>query len=181
MLAAVSVLVVATVGLLLIALIAAASFVVIAHRRMRQLGMLAAIGATEKQLRLVTLTNGTLVGAVAAVIGAVVGFAGWVVAAPFVEDAVGYRVDQFDMPWWLIASGMLLAVVAGTVAAWWPARTVARVPAVRALSGPAARAETGAPRGRPGRSVHSRRSSAVSRVGGRRGGRDRRQLDRTPC
>jgi putative ABC transport system permease protein len=30
---------------------------------------------------------------------------------------------------------MLLAVVAGTAAAWWPARSVARVPAVRALSG----------------------------------------------
>ena len=126
---------VATVGLLLVALIAAASFVVIAHRRMRQLGMLAAIGATDKQLRLVTLTNGTLVGVVAAVIGATVGFAGWAVAAPFVEDAVGYRIDQFDVPWWLIASGMLLAIVAGTVAAWWPARSVARVPTVRALSG----------------------------------------------
>jgi putative ABC transport system permease protein len=133
--AAVSVLVVATVGLLLVALIAAASFVVIAHRRMRQLGMLAAIGATDKQLRLVTLTNGTIVGAVAAVIGATVGFAGWAIAAPFVEDAVGYRIDQFDVPWWLIASGMLLAILAGTVAAWWPARSVARVPTVRALSG----------------------------------------------
>jgi putative ABC transport system permease protein len=133
--AAVSVLVVATVGLLLVALIAATSFVVIAHRRMRQLGMLAAIGATDKQLRLVTLTNGMIVGAVAAVIGAIVGFAGWAIAAPFVEDAVGYRIDQFDVPWWLIASGMLLAVLAGTVAAWWPARSVARVPTVRALSG----------------------------------------------
>jgi putative ABC transport system permease protein len=133
--AAVTVLVVATVGLLLVALIAAASFVVIAHRRMRQLGMLAAIGATRKQLRLVTLTNGTLVGTVAAIVGAAVGFAGWAVAAPFVEDAVGYRIDQFQAPWWLIASGMLLAILAGTVAAWWPARSVARVPTVRALSG----------------------------------------------
>jgi len=134
-LAAVSVLVVATVGLLLVALVAAASFVVIAYRRIRQLGMLAAIGATDKQLRLVTLTNGTIVGTVAAVIGAGVGFAGWAVVAPFVEDAVGYRIDQFDVPWWLIASAMLLAILAGTVAAWWPARSVARVPTVRALSG----------------------------------------------
>jgi putative ABC transport system permease protein len=133
--AAVSVLVVSTVGLLLIALIATASFVVIAHRRMRQLGMLAAIGATEKQLRLVTLANGTLIGGIAAVLGAAVGVAGWVGMAPLVENAVGYRVDQLDVPLWLVASGMLLAVVAGTAAAWWPARNVARVPAVRALSG----------------------------------------------
>ena len=133
--AAVSVLVFETVGLLLIALIAAASFVVIAHRRMRQLGMLAAIGATEKQLRLVTLANGTVIGVVAAVIGATTGFAGWVAVAPLVEDAVGYRIDELDVPLWLVASGMLLAVVAGTAAAWWPARNVARIPAVRALSG----------------------------------------------
>jgi putative ABC transport system permease protein len=133
--AAVSVLVVATVGLLLVALIAAASFVVIAHRRMRQLGMLAAIGATDKQLRLVTLANGALVGVIAAVIGATAGLTGWAAAAPFVEDAVGYRIDQFDVPWWLIASGMLLAIVTGTLAAWWPARSIARVPTVRALSG----------------------------------------------
>jgi putative ABC transport system permease protein len=133
--AAVSVLVVGTVALLLIALIAAASFVVIAHRRMRQLGMLAAIGATRKQLRLVMLANGTMLGIVAAVIGATVGFAGWLAVSPLVEDAVGYRVDEFDVPSWLVASGMLLAVVAGTAAAWWPARNVARVPAVRALSG----------------------------------------------
>jgi putative ABC transport system permease protein len=134
-LAAVGVLVLATVGLLLVALIGAASFVVLAHRRMRQLGMLAAIGATEKQLRLVTLANGTVVGVVAAVVGATVGLAGWVAVAPQVEDTVGYRVDELSVPWWLIASGMVLAVVAGTAAAWWPARNVARVPAVRALSG----------------------------------------------
>jgi putative ABC transport system permease protein len=134
-LAALGVLVLSTVGLLLVALIAAASFVVIAHRRMRQLGMLAAIGATRKQLRLVTLTNGTAIGAVAAVVGATIGVAGWIAVAPFVEETVGYRVDEFDVPVWLVASGMLLAVVAATAAAWWPARNVARVPAVRALSG----------------------------------------------
>lgn len=133
--AAVTVLVLATVGLLLVALIAAASFVVVAHRRMRQLGMLAAIGASEKQLRLVTLANGAVIGVVAAVTGAALGVAGWLAVAPLVEDTVGYRVDELDVPWWLVLSGMLLAVVAGMAAAWWPARTVARVPAVRALSG----------------------------------------------
>lgn len=133
--AAVSILVLAAVGLLFVALIAAASFIVIAQRRMRQLGMLAAIGATEKQLRLVTLTNGFVTGAVAAVLGTMVGLAGWITLAPRVEDAVGYRVDELEVPLWLVASAMLLAMAAGTAAAWWPARSVARVPTVRALSG----------------------------------------------
>jgi putative ABC transport system permease protein len=59
----------ATVVLLLVALIAAAGFVVVAQRRLRQLGMLAAIGATQRHLRLVLLANGATVGAIAAVAG----------------------------------------------------------------------------------------------------------------
>ena len=57
---------VATVFLLLASLVAAAGFAVIAQRRLRQLGMLAAIGATQKHLRLVLLTNGAVVGAIGA-------------------------------------------------------------------------------------------------------------------
>jgi putative ABC transport system permease protein len=57
---------VATVFLLLASLVAAASFAVVAQRRLRQLGMLTAIGATPKHLRLVLVTNGALVGTIAA-------------------------------------------------------------------------------------------------------------------
>ncbi len=64
---------VATVFLLLATLVAAAGFAVIAQRRLRQLGMLAAIGATEKHLRLVLLTGGAVVGAIGALIGTVRG------------------------------------------------------------------------------------------------------------
>ena len=59
---------VATVFLLLASLIAAAGFAVVAQRRLRQLGMLAAIGATQKHLRLVLIANGAIVGAIAAVV-----------------------------------------------------------------------------------------------------------------
>src|SRR4029078_8822211 len=58
-----------TVFLLLASLVAAAGFAVVAQRRLRQLGMLAAVGATQKQVRLVLLTNGAVVGAIAAVTG----------------------------------------------------------------------------------------------------------------
>src|SRR5215475_3703632 len=53
---------VATVFLLLASLVAAAGFAVVAQRRLRQLGMLSAVGATQKHLRLALLTNGALVG-----------------------------------------------------------------------------------------------------------------------
>lgn len=124
-----------TVVMLLVCLVAAAGFVVIAQRRQRQLGMLASIGATQKHLRLVVVANGAIVGAVAAVVGAVLGLGVWIVAAPGLEGVAQHRVDRFNVSWWLVGLGMALAVVAATAAAWWPSRTVARVPVVRALSG----------------------------------------------
>jgi len=123
-----------TVVLLLVSLIAAAGFVVVAQRRLRQLGMLAAIGATEKHVRLVMVANGAAVGIVAAVVGTALGIGTWIGLAPHVEEAIGHRIDPGDLPWWLVAAGMLLAVTTATAAAWWPARTVARIPVVQALS-----------------------------------------------
>ena len=78
---------VATVFLLLATLVAAAGFAVIAQRRLRQLGALAAIGATEKHLRLVLLTNGAVVGAIGALIGAILGLAIWLALVPTLEPA----------------------------------------------------------------------------------------------
>ena len=132
--AAAGVLGLATVVLLLVALIAAAGFLVVAQRRQRQLGMLAAIGATQKHLRLVLLANGATVGAIAAVAGTAIALLGWIAVASRLEGATHHRIDRFDLPWWLIGAGMLLAVVTATAAAWWPARTVARIPVTLALS-----------------------------------------------
>jgi len=132
--AAAGVLGLATVLLLLVSLVAAAGFVVVAQRRLRQLGMLAAIGATQRHLRLVLLANGALIGAVSAVIGTALALVGWITVAPLLETAAGHRIDRFDLPWWLIGVGMLLAVVTATAAAWWPARAVARIPTMLALS-----------------------------------------------
>jgi putative ABC transport system permease protein len=126
---------VATVFLALASLIAAAGFAVIAQRRLRQLGMLAAVGATQKHLRLVLLTNGALVGAVAAVIGTVAGLGLWVVFAPMLEPAVDHRIDRLALPWGLIAAAGLLAIVGASAAAWWPGRAISRLPVVLALSG----------------------------------------------
>ena len=126
---------VATVFLLLASLIAAAGFAVVAQRRLRQLGMLAAIGATQKHLRLVLLANGGIVGAIAALGGTIVGLALWVAAAPTLESAVNHRVDRLSLPWGLIAMTVLLAVFGAIAAAWWPGRTVARLPVTLALSG----------------------------------------------
>jgi putative ABC transport system permease protein len=126
---------VATVFLLLASLVAAAGFAVVAQRRLRQLGMLAAVGATQKHLRLVLLTNGAVVGTLAAIIGTIAGLALWVVFAPTLESAVDHRIDRLSIPWALIAAAGILALFGASAAAWWPGRAIARLPVVLALSG----------------------------------------------
>ena len=123
-----------TVLMVLVSLVAAAAFAVIAARRQRQLGMLAAIGAARKQLRIVMVAGGALVGIIAAVTGAIIGLAAWFVAAPHLQAFAGHRIDRFAVPWDLVALAMLLAVLTATAAAWWPARAASRVPVVNALS-----------------------------------------------
>ena len=123
-----------TVLLLLVSLVAAAGFAVIAARRQRQLGMLAAIGATRKQLRMVMVAGGAMVGAIAAAAGTVFGLALWLVAAPHLQTFAGHRIDPFAIPWGLVALGMVLAVATATGSAWWPARAAARLPVTLALS-----------------------------------------------
>jgi putative ABC transport system permease protein len=126
---------VATAFLLLASLVAAAGFAVIAQRRLRQLGMLAAIGATKKHVRLVLLAHGAFVGAISAAGGAVVGVAVWILFAPTLESTTDHRIDRLSLPWGFIALTILLATLAATTAAWWPGRVVARLPVVLALSG----------------------------------------------
>src|SRR6266542_2693992 len=126
---------VATVFLLLASLVAAAGFAVVVQRRLRQLGMLAAVGATRKHLRLVLLTNGAVVGAIAALAGTIVGLALWLAFAPTLESAVDHRIDRLGLPWAVLTMALLLALLGATAAAWWPARTVARLPVILALSG----------------------------------------------
>jgi putative ABC transport system permease protein len=132
--AALAAYVVATVVLLLVALVAAAGFVVMAQRRQRQVGLLAATGATDRHLRLVLVANGVVVGATAAVVGTAAGLVVWIAVAGVVEPAAGHRIERLDVPWWVIVAGMVLAVGTATAASWWPARAVARLPVVAALS-----------------------------------------------
>ena len=132
---AVIVLVVAVLGLVFIGLVAAAGFTVMAQRRLRALGMLSALGATERNVQLVMVANGAIVGAVATIIGAVIGFAAWILYYPHLATATAHTVDPANLPWVAIIIGMALAVLTAILAARRPARTVARVPVVAALSG----------------------------------------------
>jgi putative ABC transport system permease protein len=132
--ASVVVLMLATIGLLFVGLLAVAGFTVMAQRRLRSLGMLGAIGASHRHIRLVLVANGAVIGAAGALAGAAAGIAGWVALGPQLESLVGHRVDRFQLPWVPVFASVLLAIVTAVCAAWWPARGAARVPVVSALS-----------------------------------------------
>ena len=132
---AVLILVVEVLGLAFIGLVSVASFSVMAQRRLRALGMLSAIGATERNLRLVMIAGGLIVGAAAALAGAVLGFAAWIAYAPTVQRDTGHAVDAAHLPWWAFAIGIVLAIATSALASRRPAKTMAAVPVVTALSG----------------------------------------------
>jgi len=129
------VLALATVGMLLIALVAVGGFTVLAQRRLRSLGMLGALGATDRNIRLVVRVNGVLVGVVGALAGAILGLAVWLAYRPRLESSAHHLIGAFQLPWIVIGPAMALAVVATYFAASRPARSITRIPIVAALSG----------------------------------------------
>lgn len=124
-----------TIGMLLIALVAVGGFTVLAQRRQRSLGMLAAIGATQKDLSLVVRANGLIVGVVGAMVGTLLGFVAWVAYRPSLEQSAHHLIGVVALPWTVIGAGLVLAIVATCLAAARPARSIMRLSVIAALSG----------------------------------------------
>jgi putative ABC transport system permease protein len=129
------VLALATVGMLLIALVSVGGFTVLAQRRLRALGMLESMGATDRNVRLVMRANGVIVGVVGALVGFALGLAAWLAYRPHNEQSAHHLIPVFALPWTVIVVAMVLAVVATFFAAGHPARAITRVPVVSALAG----------------------------------------------
>src|SRR3984957_3584826 len=125
----------AVLGMLLIALVGVGGFTVLAQRRLRAVGLLAAQGATQRHIRLVVRANGAATGIVGAVAGLVLGFVAWAVYRPQAENSAHHVMGLFQLPWTVIGISMALAVIATYFAASRPAKAIARVPVVAALAG----------------------------------------------
>ncbi|MGH3214327.1 MAG: ABC transporter permease, partial [Trebonia sp.] len=125
----------AVLGMLLIALVGVGGFTVLAQRRLRAIGMLAAQGATQRHIRLVVRANGAATGIVGAIAGAVLGFLAWLAYRPQAENSAQHVMGVFQLPWTVIGISMALAIIATYFAASRPAKTIAKVPVVAALAG----------------------------------------------
>ena len=165
-----------TLGMLLIALVAVGGFTVVAQRRLRSIGMLASLGATDRNVRLVVRANGVVVGIVGAVIGAALGLALWLAYRPLLETNTHHAIGVLSVPWLVVVLAMVLAVVATYIAA---SRGLRHHPdpggdgPVRPPRTP----EGGAPLGRAGRDrLPGPRLPAAGRFGRARGPRRRSGL-----
>jgi putative ABC transport system permease protein len=116
-------------------LIAAAAFAVGVRRRQRELGLLAAAGGEPRHLASVVLSEGGLLGGIAAVGGVALGLLGIVAVSPWLDEAFNRRVGPVEIsPVYVFMAGAI-GLSACLLAAVVPARAAARIPVLLALSG----------------------------------------------
>lgn len=99
------------------------------YERTREIGMLRAIGTTRGQMRAMVGYESVIT----AVIGGVLGIAIGVLFAWALTRSLSEQGIVFDLPWLTLVVFLLLAVVAGIVAALLPARRAARLDPLEAL------------------------------------------------
>lgn len=124
-----------TIGMLLIALVSVGGFTVLAQRRLRSIGMVESLGATDRNVRLVVRANGIVVGVAGSLLGFALGVLVWLVYRPRAEAGAHHLIGAFALPWLVVVVAMVLAVVATFAAASRPAHSITKVPVVAALSG----------------------------------------------
>ncbi|HEV7957917.1 MAG TPA: FtsX-like permease family protein [Acidimicrobiales bacterium] len=124
-----------TMVMLLIALVSIAGFTVLAQRRLRSIGMLGALGATDKDIMLVVRANGFFVGLMGAIFGLILGLGAWLAYRPTLETSAHHVVGVFQLPWAVVIAAVVLAVAAAYFASTRPARAMTRISTVMALAG----------------------------------------------
>lgn len=124
----------AGVAMLEVGLLCSAGFAVLARRRLRQFGMLSALGASERGLRVTMTVTGVIVGALGATIGIAAGFLASLALRGRFENWLGWRFASWGLPLAVVAPLLVLAVGTSALAAWWPARSISRLSIVNALA-----------------------------------------------
>jgi putative ABC transport system permease protein len=134
--------VIAGLALMITALVAAAAFAAGVRRELRDLGLLAAVGGEPRQLRRAVLARGATLGLTGALGGSAVGIAAALAVYPSLDRIAGHLPSPLAFPPLPLLGAAMTAVVAGTVAALFPARMASKVPPLDALH---ARAPAGPP------------------------------------
>lgn len=115
-----------TMALLEVVLLAGPAFAVGARRQARTLALMAASGGTPRQARRVVLASGVVLGAAAALIGAVLGVLLGLALLPVVQQFSSAWFGPVEVNWLAVvvvaAFGLLSAFLAAVVPAWLASR-----------------------------------------------------------
>ncbi|WP_406601261.1 FtsX-like permease family protein [Micromonospora yasonensis] len=111
-----------------------------AGRQRRELALVAAAGATARQLRRIVLAAGLLLAGRAAAAGA--GLGTFALARPATELIADHPLIDVSVPVWSVVGVAALTVTVGLLAAWLPAPTAGRRPVRADLGGQQTRYRT---------------------------------------
>jgi len=105
--------------------------------RQREIGIMKAIGGSEKEIRMIFFAEVSLIGFVGAIFGLALGWVVTRVANIVVNTQIlpedMEAVNLFYFPAWLIAGAVLFSLLISLVAGFYPAARAARIDPVRAL------------------------------------------------
>jgi ABC-type antimicrobial peptide transport system permease subunit len=106
--------------------------------RTREIGIMKAIGAEDREIKLIFFVEAAVLGLCGGIIGVL---AAWAIDG--IANRLAYRfilkpqgasfVDFFSLPWWLTTGAILFALIVSILAALYPAARAARIDPVRAL------------------------------------------------
>jgi len=126
---------VAAVILAEVAFIAGAAFATGTRRRLREIGLLGANGASTKHVRSTVIGEGLVIGLLGGLGGSALALLLVLFGRSTIQQFVVRRMEEFPFSPMDIAGPVLVAVIACVIAAWVPARTASGVPTLTALQG----------------------------------------------
>lgn len=120
-------------GGLMVMFVAGSAFAVGVRTSRRQLGLLGAVGAPDAVLRRLVLAQAVWLAGIGALLGVAAGLGIGRLGSLWLAADERAPLWGFHVPWQVVVPTALIGVLACTLAAWGPARTVMKVDALEAV------------------------------------------------
>ncbi len=105
--------------------------------RIREIGIMKAIGGSDADIRKIFLVEAGLIGVMGGICGIVLGWAGGRAinfgANLYIKSQGGSPENMFLLPWWLVTGGVLFSIFISLAAGSYPAARAARLDPIQAL------------------------------------------------
>ena len=99
--------------------------------RTREIGLLRAVGMGTRQVRRMVRLESVVIAAFGALLGVVLGLG---YGAALVQALASQGIDTTSIPWTQLIGYLVIGVIAGVTAAWWPARRAAKLDVLQAIA-----------------------------------------------